>query len=172
MASLTAQQIIKQLDLVPLEGEGGYYRRLYLDEHNVATAELGPFLSPILPLTSVIYYLMTPSSISSLHWLAGLEVWTWIAGDPVEQVLAFPSGEVEIRRLGIDDTAEPVSVVPGDCYQGSRLIKGGEHGYALCSTVMSPAFSQSDFRLATVAECEQFPRYTAYLKEFLAEEVM
>ena len=172
MASLTAQQIIERLNLVPLEGEGGYYRRVYLDEHKVATAELGPYKSPVLPLTSVIYYLMTPASISSLHYLAGLEVWTWIAGDPVEQVLAFSSGAVEVRRIGVDALSQPVSVVPGDCYQGSRLIKGGEHGYALCSTVMSPAYSQSDFRLADIAVCERFPRYAAYLKEFLAEEVM
>lgn len=169
MASLEAQRLIDRLGLEPLEGEGGYFKRLFIDDHHIATEGLGPFGASVLPLSSVIYYLMTKESFSALHWLAGPEVWTWISGDPVEQVIIHPSSQVEIRKLGIDEGCQPVSVVAGDCWQGSRLPAGGSCGYALCSTVMSPAYSQDDFKLADAALCLHYPEYSEYLTQFLAK---
>lgn len=146
---MTASRLINQLSLEPLEGEGGYYRRVHLDDQQIETLRLGPFLKEHLPLCSVIYYLVTPESFSALHWLTGTEVWTWIAGDPLEQVIIHPDRRIESRRIGLFDQCQPVSVVPRGCWQATRLAIEHEHGYGLCSTVMCPAYDERDFRLAT-----------------------
>lgn len=169
MASLEAQRLIDRLGLEPLQKEGGFFKRLFLDDHHIATEGLGPFGVSSLPLSSVIYYLMTTESFSALHWLAGSEVWTWISGDPVEQVVIHPTSRVEIRKLGTDEGCQPVSIVTGTCWQGARLLAGGSCGYALCSTVMSPAYSHDDFKLADAALCSQYPQYREYLAQFLAK---
>ena len=166
---MTAQQLIDRLRLEALDGEGGFYRRIYEDPSAIETGSLGPFFSSDLPLSSAIYYLMTRESFSALHWLAGLEIWTWIAGDPIEQVVAHPSGTVERRLVGTHEGMEPVSIVPGDCWQGSRIHVDGTVGYALCSTVMCPAYDQRDFRLADAQVCRQFAAHAPYLAEFLAD---
>lgn len=168
MAPVTAQKLIEQLGLEPLAGEGGYYRRVYQDPHTVKTDSLGAFVSSELPLSSAIYYLMTRESFSALHWLAGAEIWTWIAGDPIEQVIAHPSQGVEVRQVGILEGMSPVSVVPGDRWQGARILAGGTEGFSLCSTVMSPSYDERDFRLADAQVCERFGTYAAYLGEFLS----
>ncbi len=168
MATLTAQQLIDRLKLEALDGEGGFYRRIYEDPCAIQTDTLGPFSSLNLPLSSAIYYLMTRESFSALHWLAGLEIWTWIAGDPIEQVVAHPSGTVERRLVGLCEKMVPVSIVPGDCWQGSRVHAEGSVGYALCSTVMCPAYDQRDFKLADSQVCERYAAHAEYMKEFLA----
>lgn len=146
---MTASRLISHLSLEPLEGEGGYYRRVHLDDQKIATSRLGSFSKELLPLSSVIYYLVTPESFSALHWLAGTEIWTWIAGDPLEQVIIHPDRRIESRRIGLSDQAQPVSVVPPGCWQGTRLAMRHTYGYGLCSTVMCPAYDERDFRLAT-----------------------
>lgn len=169
MASLTAGELIDLLALEPLEGEGGYYRRVHLSETPVATASLGNFSSSHLPLVSTIYYLMTPDSFSTLHRLAGVEIWTWIAGDPVEQVVVLPSKEIEKRVIGPPHLFPAISVVEAGCWQGSRLLPGCEAGYALCSTVMTPAYDQKDFILAIGDFCDDFPEHEGYLLQFMAK---
>lgn len=170
MAALTAKQLVAYLGLEPLEGEGGFYRRVFLDTQIVGTAGLGPFTKPQLPLSSTIYYLVTPESFSALHKLAGSEVWTWIAGDPLDQFLLYPDGDIELRAVGLGGGAMPVSVVPGGCWQGTRLAKDGSFGYALCSTVMSPAYDASDFVLADAGLCTLFPSAAALIQRFIAHD--
>ncbi|WP_422479923.1 cupin domain-containing protein [Pleomorphochaeta sp. DL1XJH-081] len=167
MASVEAQELISRLGLEPLEGEGGYYRNIFLDTQRIPTAHLGNFVASELPLSSVIYYLMTKESFSALHWLAGLEVWTWIAGDPVEQVIIHPGSVVETRILGFGPERESVSVVLGNSWQGSRILADGTHGYALCSTVMNPAYHPDDFVLADRSICMRYPEESDLLLQFL-----
>jgi predicted cupin superfamily sugar epimerase len=170
MAGMTAQQLVVHLGLEPLEGEGGFYRRVFLDPQTVETAGLGPFAKPLLPLSSTIYYLVTPESFSALHKLAGSEIWTWIAGDSLEQVLFYPDGSIEQRLLGLGGDAMPVSVVPGGCWQGTRLTENSSFGYALCSTVMSPAYDPSDFTLADAGLYTLFPSAATLIGRFIAHD--
>lgn len=165
---MTAEHLIRQLSLTPLPGEGGYYRRVYLDPQEVDTARLGRFSKPLLPLTSVIYYLTTVDSYSGLHWLAGNEVWTWIGGDSLEQVVVKDDRSLEVRKIGMREGMSPVSVVPGGCWQGTRILSPVVHGYALCSTVMSPAYDERDFRLADGSFLDSFnDAESRYLRQFL-----
>jgi len=167
---MTAKQLVAYLGLEPLEGEGGFYRRVFLDTQTVETAGLGPFAKPRLPLSSTIYYLVTPESFSALHKLAGSEIWTWIAGDPLDQFLLFTNGNIEQRVVGLGGGAIPVSVVPGGCWQGTQLTRDTTFGYALCSTVMSPAYDASDFVLADAELCTIFPAATSLIERFIAPD--
>lgn len=168
---MTGAEVIRQLSLEPLEGEGGYFRRIFVEEAMVETGALGNFTEERLPLTSVIYYLMTEQSFSALHYLAGNEVWTWIAGDLVTQVVVDADRSVRQYTLGFAEGAQPVSVVPGGSWQASRLARPIRHGYALCSTVMSPAFDAQDFILADRLFLRGFDSPAAALLEpFLASQ--
>jgi len=170
MADMTAKQLVAYLGLEPLEGEGGFYRRVFLDTQTIGTAGLGPFAKPQLPLSSTIYYLVTPESFSALHKLAGSEIWTWIAGDPLDQFLLFTDGNIEQRVVGLGGGAMPVSVVPGGCWQGTRLTRDSTFGYALCSTVMSPAYDASDFVLADEGLYALFPSAATLIERFIAHD--
>jgi uncharacterized protein len=170
MATITAEEVISSLQLEPLAYEGGFYRRLHLSPDMCDTTGLGEHGKSTLPLSSVIYYVVTVDSFSALHWLAGEEVWTFILGDPLEQLVLFPDGLGELRFLGnaIVANGEPVSVVPSGCWQGTRLLNGdGPFGFALCSTVMSPAYDESDFRLAERSLIEHYPAFSYDIQRFM-----
>ncbi len=170
MALLTAKEVVSSLQLEPLDFEGGFYRRLHLSPDVCDTTGLAGHGKPRLSLCSVIYYMVVPDSFSSLHWLAGEEVWTFILGDPLEQLVLFPNGSGELRTLGnaIVSHGGPVSVVPAGCWQGTRLLKeDGPFGFALCSTVMSPAYDDSDFRMADRSIIEHYPAFTSDIQRFI-----
>lgn len=170
MAGLTAEAVIARLGLQPLDTEGGFYRSVHLHSNMIDTSALGWHCRPTLPLSSVIYYLVTPESFSGLHWLAGEEVWTFILGDQLQQLVLFPDGTGETRVLGnvLEAGCLPVSVVPAGCWQGTRLKSPeGEFGYALCSTVMSPAFDSTDFRMGDIGLTELYPDFASEIRRFL-----
>ena len=158
---MTAKDVIKQFGLEPLPIEGGFFRQIYQAGQMVPTETLGTFAKPQLPLFTVIYYVITPDSFSALHRLTGSEVWSWIAGGSLEQVIVLPSGEVEKRHLGFGENEEPVSVIPPGSWQGTKLIDGE---YGLCSVIVSPGYDEGDFTIADSAFIEKYPQ----LQEFLA----
>ena len=170
MAGLTAETVIARLGLEPLGTEGGFYRRVHLSSDTIDTSALGRHSLPMLPLSSVIYYLVTPESYSGLHWLAGEEVWTFILGDPLQQLVLFREGSGEMRVLGntLESGCLPVSMVPAGCWQGTRLKEAsGEYGFALCSTVMSPAFDGTDFRMGGEGLTGLYPDFASEIRRFL-----
>lgn len=158
---MTAQEVIEKFDLKPLPNEGGFFKQIYLDPHKIPTTTLGPFAKEHLPLFSVIYYLITPDSFSALHKLVGSEVWTWVAGGSLEQVIVHPSGTWEKRLVGFGKNLEPISIILPGCWQGTKLREGD---FALCSVIMSPAYDEGDFTLAEASFIEKYPQ----LEDFLA----
>ncbi len=60
---MKTQTLIEQLGLEPLPGEGGFFKRVH------------SFMKEDRLLGSVIYYLITEESYSSLHYLSTDEVW-------------------------------------------------------------------------------------------------
>lgn len=157
---MNASEIIVQLRLEPLEGEGGYFRTL------------APYLSSGgKRIGSSILYLMTDTSWSSLHTLPTDESWHFSAGDPIEQLLLEPDGSWSVRILGSDVISGqlPVTMVRGGRWQGSRPWRGGENrvGWSLCSTVMCPPFDARQY----IQGREELPgRYPgcSLVREFLA----
>lgn len=133
---MTAQEIIQLLRLEPLEMEGGYFRQNYRnktpwDDHK--------------PMSTAIYFLLTPDTYSCLHRLPNDEVYHFYLGDPVELLVLDEKGQGSVRILGSDLAAgmQVQTAVPAQAWQGSRLLPGGS--WALLGTTMAPGFTDDDF---------------------------
>lgn len=145
------KELIERLQLQPLEGEGGYFRRSY------ETEEVLPSGSR---MGSAIYYLLTEGTFSSLHRLPSDEVYHFYLGDPVELLLLSPDGESRLVTLGQDLNRgmEVQFCVPKGWYQGSMLKKGGR--YALLGTTMCPGYTDNDYTAGDCAELQaRFPQW-------------
>lgn len=146
---LSAQAIIDMLDLVPLEGEGGFYRETYKASEHIPQSALPARYSSGKSFGTAIYYLLTPDTCSILHRLPTDEVYHFYLGDPVEMLWLNPDGTSAIWVLGQDiaQGQRVQLVVPGQVWQGSRLKPGGV--YALMGTTMAPGFDPNDFEPGT-----------------------
>ncbi len=155
----TSEEIIRTLDLQPLPGEGGYFRQKWI------------LPSPDgRPAGTAIVYLVTPESFSTLHRLDADEVFHFYLGDPCEQIVIDPNGNLTTSTLGHDILAghQVQTVVPGGSWQGTRLIEGG--GWALLGTTMVPGYHQSGFEPGTADDLRQFdPDVAAVATGYLAD---
>lgn len=136
---MNAAELITTLDLAPLEGEGGWFRRTSIDEHS-----------------SAILFLLTTETIrgvagefarrSVLHRLPGKEVWHYHAGAPVDLLQLDPAGGVTESVLGRNLAAgeQPQVVVPGGRWQGAST----RGPWSLVGTTMAPAYRDEDFEVA------------------------
>lgn len=148
-----ARALIDRLGLVPLPGEGGFFRATWRN----ATA-------------STILFLITREGFSALHRLEQDEAWFFHAGDAVEHIQLDPvSGALHRTRLGGDLLAgeEPRTVVPGGVWQGARLRDGaGGCGYALFSCVVTPPWRDDAFTLGARDALEKaFPAHAAVVRQ-------
>ena len=152
-ATHTAAEVVRLLQLEPLEREGGFFRR---------TAE-SPLIDPGSGRRawSVIYALITPAGFSALHRLAADEIWFFHAGDPLESLRLAPEGKGGWAKLGLNPAAgeHPQDVVPARVWQGTRLVPGGR--WALVSCVVAPEFRWEDFELADRAKLQAaYPEFS------------
>lgn len=137
-----AAAVAQQLDLLPLDREGGFFRR----------TAAGPADAPGGRHSwSAILFLITPDGFSALHRLASDEVWSFIAGDPIES-LRLHDGNGEWVRLGLTPGGgtRVLDVVRAGIWQGTRLVRGGR--WALVSCVVVPGFVWRNFELGDRAE--------------------
>ncbi|MDQ4093199.1 MAG: cupin domain-containing protein [Actinomycetota bacterium] len=127
------ERIARILGLQQLPGEGGLFRRTYVDAH-----------------CSVIYFMLIAPDFSALHSLDGAETYHWYAGSPLRLLLLHPDGQVDQPVLGSDlvGGARPQVVVPAGVWQGSSSL--GE--WTLVGTTMAPAFQWSAFHLGRRTE--------------------
>jgi predicted cupin superfamily sugar epimerase len=140
---LTAKQIQELLKLQPLHPEGGHFAETYRS-----------------PLSSAIYYMLTPETFSAMHRLPGDEVYHFYLGDPVEMLLLKAEGSVETVLLGQNISAgmRLQFAVPGGTWQGSRLAPGGK--FALMGTTMAPGFDPQGYEPGQRdALSERYPAY-------------
>ncbi len=138
---LTADDVIRLLDLKPLTIEGGYFRETYRTPQSV---ELSGFRGP-RSLKTAIFYLLTPDTFSRMHRVPGDEMFHFYLGDAVEMLQLAPDGSGEVITMGsrIEDGHQLQHVVPGGYWQGARLVNGGR--FALMGTTMSPGFDYADY---------------------------
>lgn len=163
---LTASGIIELLGMRPLDFEGGFFAETH------RSGELPQHIVPWQPpenrsITTAIYYLLTPDTMSAMHLLPGPEVFHHYLGDPVRQLQLFPDGGGHIVTLGGDLLAgqRPQVVVPGGVWQGA-LLGAGPHGFALLGTTMGPGFDRRDFVAGNLEELGA--RYPAWVPEISA----
>jgi predicted cupin superfamily sugar epimerase len=149
---MTASDLIHHLGLRPLPLEGGHFREMWRSEVSL-DSELPPGdYHGSRSAGTAIYYLLTPDTFSALHQLPGDEVYHFYMGDPVELLLLYPGGESDVVTLG-QELASGMAlqqVVPGGCWQGSRLRAGGR--FALMGTTMAPGFDARDLRMGNREE--------------------
>jgi len=151
----TADAIIHQFGLEPLPQEGGYFRRIFQHAEQLQS-------TPTRALASAIYYLLTPDTFSALHRLSCHESFHFHCGDPLAMLQLHPDEGGQLYRIGHHYTAGmvPFVSVPGGIWQGTRLLEGGQHGYALLSVVVTPEFLWEDFELGNRAELTaQYPEW-------------
>lgn len=141
---MTAEEIIKLLHLEPHPVEGGFFRETYRSQAKLP-AEVLPDHGCERSLSTAIYYLLTPKTVSALHRLPGDEVFHFYLGDPVTMLQLWPDGSVKTITIG-NDLAKghvPQLVVPAGVWQGSVLQDGGK--FALLGATMAPGFDYADY---------------------------
>ena len=127
---LTADEVIRRLDLQPHPVEGGFFRETYRSPHS-----------------SAIYFLLKPGHVSELHVLPTDEVYHFYLGSPLRMLQLWPDGSGKEVLIGPD---QPQLVVPGGVWQGSRL--DSDTGFALVGCTMAPPFEYAGYRNANRAE--------------------
>ena len=134
-----AKRLIEELRLSP-HPEGGWYRETWRAE--AAADERGD--------ATAILFLLESHQRSHWHRIDAAEIWLWHAGDPlVLSLAAGDDGPVREVGLGGDVMAgqAPQYVIAPEEWQAAAPLPG-DHGYALVSCVVAPAFRFEGFTLA------------------------
>ena len=123
---MTPEQLIAELNLEPLEPEGGWWSQSHIDANGTG-----------------IHYLLTQDQCSLLHQLPGPEIYFYQLGAPLDLLVLHPDGASERVLIGPDLQAghHLQFVVPGGCFQGSSST--GE--WTLVGTSMAPPFRMEDY---------------------------
>jgi len=159
---MDAKRLIELLKLKPLPFEGGYYSETYRSEEIIEAGHLPERYNSDKHISTAIYYLLTPDTVSKLHRLKSDEIFHFYLGDPVTMLLLYPDGRSEIVTLGpdIENGQQVQQVVPRGVWQGAMLYEGGR--FALLSTTVAPGFDISDFEPAERGEL--LKKYSAHGK--------
>ena len=154
-----ADQIMKALKMVPHPVEGGFYAETYRASGSVPKEALDGYPAA-RSLSTAIYYMLTPGTISAMHRVRGDEMFHFYLGDPVEMLELREDGSGETIVLGQDISSgmKLQHVVRGGVWQGSRLREGGS--FALMGTTMAPGFEYQDYE--TGKRDELIARYPAF----------
>jgi len=158
-APVTADDVIRALDLRPHPVEGGYFRETYRAAGTVAAH------GGTRHVSTAIYYLLKPGHVSELHVLPGDEVFHFYMGSPVRMLQLWPDGSGREITLGPNLSAGevPQVVVPGGVWQGTRLL--GDTGFALLGCTVAPGFDYADYTSATRAELTaQWPAFAQQIE--------
>jgi predicted cupin superfamily sugar epimerase len=141
------KDIIKRLDLKPLEIEGGHFRETYRSGDILSKDLLPPRYQSERCFGTAIYYLLTPGIFSAIHKVNSDEIIHFYLGDPVEMLLLYPDGTGREVVMGQDvqNEQQVQLVVPRGVWQGASLQK--VRGFALMGTTVSPGFEYEDFIL-------------------------
>lgn len=154
----SAIEVIERLGLVPLPGEGGFFRETHRSVLSISGAVLpSRFQGSSRHTSTAIYYLLTDETFSALHRLKSDEIYFFHTGDPVLLSLVNESGELSHVTLSnrLIDDEQCQEVVPSGIWQGSRLLPGGK--WALLGTCVAPGFEFSDWELASSATISGWP---------------
>jgi uncharacterized protein len=88
---LTADEVVRMLNLQPHPIEGGFFRETYRSG-GVLPSSVLPNHGADRSLGTAIYYLLTPGTVSEMHKLPGDEIFHFYMGDPVVQLQLHPDG--------------------------------------------------------------------------------
>ena len=159
---MTADDVIRLLQLQPHPVEGGFFRETYRARGTLPATVL-PAHGGARSVSTAIYYLLKPGHVSELHVLPGDEVFHFYLGAPVRMLQLWPDGTGREVVLGSDLAAGqvPQLVVPAGVWQGTRLV--GDSGFALLGCTVAPGFDYADYRSAT--RMELVAKWPAFAEE-------
>lgn len=142
---MTADELIRLLQLQPHPKEGGHFRETYRAVEELAAEALAARYGAPRSASTAIYYLLTPTTFSALHRLRSDEVFHFYLGDPVRMLQLMPDGSGKIVMLGPDlQAGQQVQVVVSrGVWQGSLLEPDG--AYALLGCTVAPGFDYADY---------------------------
>ena len=149
MSDISADTLIRDLDLKPLPWEGGYYRETWRSDVTVPQGALGDAYSGPRSAGTSIYYMLTPDTCSKMHRLPSPETFHFYMGDPVEMLLLHPDGSDQGITFGQNLSAGHLLqfTILGNTWMGGRLASGFPHGYALMGTTVAPGFDFDDLEM-------------------------
>ncbi len=170
---LTPEQIINHYQMRRLEGEGGMVYQAYISDETFPDGAL-PGRQGERPYGSSIIYLLSGGAFSRMHRLSSDEIFHFYQGDACEMLLLAPDGTGKKVRLGPDilsgDSLQVV--VPRGWWQGTRIVPGGPHTWALLGTSMSPGYSQAEYEDGDFAELvSQYPDFREDLEHLAGSAV-
>ena len=148
---MTADDVIRVLNLRPHPVEGGFFRETYRSAATLPAAVLPGHRGP-RSVSTAIYYLLKPGHVSELHVLPGDEVFHFYLGSPVRMLQLWPDGTGKEVVLGSELAAGqlPQVVVPGGVWQGTHLL--ADEGFALLGCTVAPGFDYADYTGGSRAE--------------------
>jgi predicted cupin superfamily sugar epimerase len=88
---MTADDVIRLLQLQPHPVEGGYFRETYRSSAMLPASAL-PAHGAERSASTAIYYLLKPGHVSELHVLPGDEVFHFYLGEPERMLQLWPDG--------------------------------------------------------------------------------
>lgn len=140
----TAEELIRLLQLQPHPKEGGFFRETYRSDESHAAAALPTRYGADRAVSTAIYYMLTPGTLSALHRLRSDEVFHFYLGGPVRMLWLLPDGTGRTLTLGPDFARGqlPQVVVPRGVWQGSHLLEGD---FALLGCTVAPGFDYADY---------------------------
>jgi hypothetical protein len=140
---MTAEELIRRLNLEPHPKEGGWFRETYRSGES-ATGLPSRYRGP-RSVGTCIYYLLTPATVSALHRLQSDEIFHFYLGDPVRMLQLWPDGDVRTLTIGNDFARgqSPQVLAPRGVWQGSLLEPGG--AFALLGCSVAPGFDYADY---------------------------
>ncbi len=164
---MTADDVKRILQLVPLEMEGGFFRETYRSHHPLSGESLPQPYRDSRSLGTAIYYLVTPESFSTLHRVPGTEIFHFYLGDPAVMLQLLDDGSSQTVTLGtnLGDGDRPQVVVPGGVWQGLKLSSGGK--FALLGTTMCPGFDYLDYEQGDGQKlAEEYPDAATLIRDY------
>ncbi len=138
---ISAEEVIKILNLQKHPTEGGYFLETYRAKETIVDENRGK-----RSYSTAIYYMLTKDTFSEMHRLGIDEIFHFYLGDPVEMLHLYPNGQGKRVLLGTDLKRGmfPQVLIPAGVWQGARLVPGGT--FALMGTTVAPGFEYSDYQ--------------------------
>lgn len=140
MPNTTAQDRVKQLNLLP-HPEGGYYQRIYTSLTK---------LNELQPTATAIHYLLEANDFSAWHRIKQDELWFFHEGAPLLIRQITPAGELIETRLSHFQNLS--LLVPANRWFCAEVLAEKPEDYSLVSCVVSPGFRFEDFELGNADE--------------------
>ncbi|MCP4178605.1 MAG: cupin domain-containing protein [bacterium] len=156
---------IEKLNLIPLPGEGGYFREVYKSNETLKQTSLPERFTGDRSFSTSIYYLLNGKGFSAFHRLRQEEIWHFYEGAGLIIHIIDNEGKYEKKKLGPDfDNNETYQVVVkrGDLYAATLSSK---NSYCLVGCTVAPGFEFEDWTCPVESDLvKEYPQHKEIIK--------